>query len=323
MSGEAAQVVAEIRQFGVTIPVRKFADQFYVPLVDQSSLNREVLVLDHLKRDNWPDYAGALSQMLRPLINDKGAGNLSVPYGHWVYQHMFTTPKGSDGGGHAAYAPEDVVRWSSITEEKRAAQERAAILAYQSCRIIDGVPYRECTEPRYIARMQWSHVQIDIQFDDVKHGKALGPNKDERYEPPMNVATFRLDRYDDMIDYVRSRIPESHQFIMWGNLDVDLNDITALRYDDEANDLIRTAQWVVENDYESLLSASDEAILAWANLKRTIGTLKGSDDPDMGDTLSNILDDYLPFALSAESKRAIADATSRFSMRPMDPTRKF
>jgi hypothetical protein len=322
LDGEAAPVTAEVRQFGATIPVRKYGNQFYVPLIDQSSDPQDILATDHLKRENWPDLAGAISQMLRPLMNDEGAKDYTAKYGHWAYQYMFTTMKGSDGGGHDAYVPEELVRTSSIREEERAKREHAARQAYQSCLIIDGVPYRPCNEPRYIAKMEWMHVQIDIDFDGIEHGKAFGSRKNEKCEPPRKVASFRLDRYDDMIDYLNSRIRENFKIIMWGNLQVDIQDMNALEYDDEANDLIRTAHWVVEKDYQSLLSASDDAIAAWAVLKKSVGLLKSADGLDMGDALTSALNDYLPVAMSSESIAAINDATDRFNMRPMCVTRK-
>ncbi|TLX16538.1 hypothetical protein [Rhizobium sp. MHM7A] len=323
LSGEAAPAVAEVKQFGATIPVRRYGDQFYVPLIDYSGGKQEVLGLDHLKRANWPDYAGALVQMLRPVLNDEGAVDMTTHYGYWAYQNMFTTLKGSDGGGHAAYVPEAGMRWSTVTEEERYTMQRAAVHAYQSCRIIDGIPYRPCAEPRYVARFRFSYVQIDIRFDEIAHGKALGLKKEEEYEPPMELASFRLDRHDDLVDYVDSRVAKNFERSVIGDLEVILNDMGAFQYDDEANDLIRSASWIIEEDYQYLLTASDKATLAWAELKRDIGQLRRSGEADLGDDLTQALRDYHPFAMSEDSKTAIVDATNRFDMRPVGMTRKF
>jgi hypothetical protein len=317
IDGEAAPAVAEVKQFGATIPVRRYGDQFYLPLIDKSSEQHEVLGLDHLKRANWPDYSRALVQMLRAVLSDDGAVDMTTRYGYWAYQNMFTTLKGSDGGGHAAYVPEAEVRWSTVTDDERAFRQRAAIQAYQSCRIIDGVPYRPCAEPRYVARFRWSYVQIDLCFDAIEHGKALGLKKEEKYEPPMGLASFRLDRYDDLRDYVGSRVADNFERFVIGDLEVVLKDLSAFQYDDEANDLIRSASWIIEKDYQYLLSASDEATVAWAELRKKIGQLRRSGDAYLGDDLTQVLMDYLPSALSEDCKAAIVDATNRFSMRPV------
>jgi len=322
LDDDAAPVVAEIKQFGATIPVRKYADQFYVPLIEQSTEGQVVLEFDHLKRANWPDYSGALVQMLRSALNDGGASDMSAPYGYWAHQNMFTSLKGSDGGGHAVYVPEADVRWSTVTEEDRVARERTAISAYQSCRIIDGILYRPCAEPRYVAKMRWGYVQIDICFDEIEHGKALGLKKEEEYGPPMELASFRLDRYDDLGDYLDARATKNFERYVIGGLDVTLNDLSAFTYDDEANDLIRSAIWIIEEDHQFLMKASDDAILAWAELKRKVAHLIEPAEADLGDDLAQALRDYHPFALSEDSMAAIVDATHRFDMRPVGLTRR-
>jgi hypothetical protein len=322
MDEEAAPIVAEIKQFGAKIPVRKLDNQFFVPLIDFVTGSQEVLGCDHLKRANWPDYAGALVQMLRPLLNDEGSVDMTAQYGYWAFQNMFTTLNGSDGGGHAAYAPETGVRWSTVTEEERNTMRRAAVRAYQSCRIIDGVPYRPCTEPRYLARFRMGEVQVNIGFDEIQHGKAVGLKKEEEYEPPMELASFRLDRHADLMDYIDSRVAKDLERIVIGDLDVDIHDFNALAYDDEANDLVRSASWIIADNYQHLLSATDEAILAWAQLKKNIGRLQRSGGDDLGEGLAQALRDYSSFAMSKDSRAAIVDATDRFDMRPVGLTRK-
>ena len=199
---------------------------------------------------------------------------------------------------------------------------RETVRAYQSCRIIEGIPYRPCAEPRYVARCRYTDVQIDIRFDQIDHGKALGLKKDEEYEPPMELASFRLDRYDDLVDYIDSRVAKDFERVLIGNLKVDLKDFNCLRYDDEVNDLIRSAHWIIADDYRYLLTASDEATVEWAELKRMTGLLKRSAADDLGDNLVQALQAYSQYAMSEESKSAIADATSRFEMRPVGLTRK-
>ncbi len=322
VDNETAPIVAEVKQFGATIPVRKNDGQFFVPLIDYAGGSQEVLGTEHLKKSNWPDYAGALVQMLRPILNDDGSVDMTAQYGYWAYQHMFTTLNGSEGGGHAPYISGPDARWSTVTEKEWGDMRRLAVRAYRSCCIIDGIPYRPCAEPRYVARFGYSDVQIDIRFDEIEHGKALGLKKDEEYEPPMELASFRLDRYDDLVDYIDSRVASDFEKVVVGNLDVDLKDFSSLRYDDEANDLIRSANWIIADDHRHLLTASDEGTLAWAELKRVTGLLKRSAEDDLGDNLVQALQAYDQFAMSEDSKSAIADATRRFDMRPVGLTRK-
>ena len=322
VGSELAPVAVEVQQSGATLPIRKINDQFYAPLIDYVRGSQEVLVVDHLRRVNWPNCAGALVQMLRPILNDEGSVDMTAQYGYWAYQNMFTTLKGSDGNGHAAYVPGADVRWSTVTDEQREMMKRAVQKAYQSCRIIDGVPYRPCAEPRYIARFHYSYVQIDIQYDEIEHGRALGLKKDEEYEPPMVLATFRLDRYDDLLDYVDSRVERNIERVVVGNLKVDLKDFNAISYDDEANDLVRSASSIIADDHQYLLAASDDATLAWAALKRTVSQLRLADENTLGDGLAQALQIYSPYAISDESKAAIVDATTRFDMRPVGLARR-
>jgi hypothetical protein len=321
ITGDAAPVVAEVNRFGALIPVRKYGDQFYVPLIDQSAERHEILRLEHLKQENWSDYAAPLMQMLRAVVSEGGADDISMPYGHWAYQNMFTTLEGSAGVGYAAYVPEADVRWSNVSEDERVIRERTAVEAYQSCRIIDGLLYRPCTEPKYLVRFRWACVLIDISFDEIEHRKPLGLRKEEKYEPPIEMVSFRLDRYEDLLDYVDSRVGRQFERISIGNLAVVLSDFSAFQYDDEANDLDRAARWIIEEDYKHLLAASDDAAMAWVELKRKIGKIRVYGEESLGDDLAQALRDHHPFALSERSKAAIEDATNRYDMRPVVPVR--
>lgn len=316
---DAPVVVSLERANSKALEVRIIGDTFYAPLVEDTNSARLLLGLDDLEKRNWADNSSGLSQMLRALIVEPdGQRSQTTLYGDWAYRGMFMNPGGcSEGAGFPAYVKAQDVRQTEIDDDYRREKQTAARKAYQSCRIIDGMPYRPCDEPRYsVWFSDEGDVQVNVELDQIEHNRSYGPDKRHDYETPLTLTSFRLDRYEDMVDYIQARRGDQPIGTRRG-FAVEVYDESCLCHDDEAEHLIRAALAVIEEEFKGLLSAPSQTVSAWLALRDEVKALIDDCSLSLVDQLHKALETYQPFVVSGTSSDLIATSNARAMMRPI------
>lgn len=220
----------------------------------------------------------------------------------------------------------EVHRWLDAEEETARMIERAKIAYEDRCVMIDGEMWMQVDEPRWTVNLQRAHHHGNSSFayfQLMDHqpvpGKPGGIGKRWDYVHPYERPTYRLDRLDEMKDYVADRDRASGLTNCWISdsrlVDIIIPDF--LTFDDEKDNVVRTGDFVLSEMQAELRGKSLAVVTWWGELDQKVSSaLKNADDADCEGIMS-LMQAVAENCRSPRAIQAAMDAKARYALRPM------
>lgn len=302
------------------LPVRHFDGNFYVeanmsPIQRQhQTVTAEVLV----DRNQWPAYASVLAT----LFHDAYTCKRKESYSYMTYKDAFDFDSILDAPISNIDGP-PVINIASVYEMDASAGEVASKeiemrrLVEDGSLLIEGKLFRKIAEPRLIARFHdWRDedcVVVLLSLEDLKHGKMSGLSRQNDYHPPFETASFRLDQMEVLIEYlaIRNSGPRDRRVYFDVSSKFELMLPGTIHFDSEADALLRTAQWIVDNEYVDLKELNRDRVVAWVELRDAAKRVLIDGGEGALHTLERVLVDYAISTDNNASRRAAQDLTVR------------
>jgi len=269
----------------------------------------------NLKRRNFPEDVHH-SELGALLVN----GGESLAPGDFVYEYSRVPTMLKEIKSH------EVLRFDNADQEIERRRNLARVAYENLGLVIDGMLWMRIDEPHLIIKRPIrgfdGHTDVEITVSERRQvpGQRGGVLRNVPYEPPRLCPTFRLDRLDEMVDFVsESRREEGveTQFI--------LPELFVLRpeffvYDDETDNLVRSADEVLSMTQPELRGASKPFVNAWHDVDVAVAKGLKSLEACSVEEIEAGLDLIASVSRNEPARKIASRALERFDLRTIGPT---
>lgn len=299
------------------VDVRHYEGEYYVPAhYDEHMDNLEPATLSSLENYSSHGERLAFVSMLRSIITESHGD-----YGFNAYQQMFMKLNDADQvlpGWRQTISVDKIFGVVSDTASQIEIMEKTRA-AYESNIIIDGVFWRRCEEPRYIAMISnFGTVACSVRVS--VEPLTLEPTFDLRpinaFGNEQRTLIFRLDRFDDLEDAIKQYQPYGMELAYDFTLP-EIRDSSVLSFNDEAFSLQRNAAAALERGWENLKAETDAGAFAWADLRKAFTVSVGNPDDDNLDALAEKMQTMASTTNDNDVKQTLKNSLKRWEMRPL------
>jgi len=211
-------------------------------------------------------------------------------------------------------SPFDPGEFREVLEVRRASGLDMVLSRADTLLFVDGVLHHEVPEPRYIVSFR------DMRGGEQRPSAFAAVETGDRFEPsPYIRAQFRLDRMDDVRDYVRGR-GERHVIRHADPVEILLPD--SIRFDDEAFTLVATCRRVSGfcrsgDCFGQLRHMPAKQAREWFAIRDAVSAA-GDLDEDALSELASSLEAFASALPEGSPEAAEArDTLARWALRPM------
>ena len=265
---------------------------------------------------NFPSDIDGL-EIAALLVNGGGP----IKQGEWLYEFSRLL------GVERQIKSHEVVKFSDADQEIERRRELARKAYEDMTIIIDGMAWMQIDEPHLIvSRPQRGFTDDQVEFEIVVSERRPVPVerggvfRQFPYEPPQLCPTFRLDRLDEMVDFI-------HEARQQEGLETKLKvpELQVLRpeffvYDDETDNMVRSADEILTMTQPELRGATKTFVNAWHNVDVAVAkglqTLEASTADDIEAGLGLIA----AMTTNEKARRVASRALQRFSLRSIGPS---
>jgi hypothetical protein len=271
----------------------------------------------HLQTRNFPEDVDHL-ELGAVLVN----GGKPLPPGDFVYEYSRYPSILKEVKAHEVLRFEDA-------DQKIELRRALARTAYEEIAlVIDGMLWMRIDEPHLIVKRPTrgfdndlgTNLEITVSERRPVPGQRGGAVRNIPYEPPRLCPTFRMDRLDEMVDFIRDGRRESEL-----ETNFVLPDLQILRpeffvYDDEADNLVRSADEVLDLTQGELRGASKTFLDAWHEVDVAVAKGLISLESCSGEEIETGLDLISSVSRNEKARKIASRALDRFSMRSIGPS---
>lgn len=251
------------------------------------------------------------------LVN---GGNPLAP-GEFIYEYSRLTSMLREVRSH------EVLRFDNADQEIERRRNLARVAYEEMALVIDGMVWMRIDEPHLIVKRPergffdgQTDIEITVSERRPVPGQLGGVLRQIPYEPPQLCPTFRLDRMEEMVDFIgecRREDGVETRFI--------LPELHVLRpeffvYDDETDNLVRSADQVLSMTQPELRGASKSFMEAWHDADVAVAKGLKSLEACSGEEIEAALDLIASASRNEKARKVASRALERFSLRAIGPT---
>jgi hypothetical protein len=220
----------------------------------------------------------------------------------------------------------DVLRFDNADAHIEHRRDLARIAYEELTLVIDGMAWARIDEPHFILERPLrgfaeDETTINIAVSERRPvpGQRGGFLRKSVYEPPSLCPTFRLDRLEEMTDFINECRREDGLETEVVSPELEVIRSEFLNYDDEADNLVRSADQVLDMSQSELRGASKAFVDAWHEVDVAVAAgLRSLDDFPSSDIESG-LQTIGAISNNQKVKKVASRTLDRYSMRAIGP----
>jgi hypothetical protein len=251
------------------------------------------------------------------LVNGGGP----IKPGQWVYEYSRHV------GIERTTKSHEVLKFENADLEIERRRNLARNAYEEMALVIDNMVWMRIDEPHLIVKRPqrgFYEGQTDIEIVVSERrpipGQLGGVLRQIPYEPPQLCPTFRMDRLDEMVDFIGECRRED-------GLETQLTvpEIQVLRpeffvYDDETDNMVRSADEVLTMTQPELRGATKAFMEAWHDVDVAVAKGLQSLDACSGEEIEAGLDLIAAVTANEKARKVAFRAFERFSLRSIGPS---